>query len=40
MVDSSVKPCLVIWVRHGQRADHVKGPKDEKEEEGGYKADS
>lgn len=22
-MESSVKPCLVIWVRHGHRVDHV-----------------
>ena len=24
MVETLTKPCLVLWVRHGQRADHAK----------------
>ena len=40
MVEGASKPCLVIWVCHGQRADHVKGPEDEKEEDGVFEADS
>jgi broad specificity phosphatase PhoE len=39
-MEHNIKPCLVIWVRHGQRADHVaeEGKEESKSDE--FQADS